>query len=200
MIRRNEIGVVFGRKGSGKTYWARGYVDKYSGPVLIWDSAADFAGPACAHPVRNAAVFYGFADVLEAASAGRFDDSSRIVVQEGRNAAGLASFERACAWTRRAGNMLFVVDEVDLFCSPSRIPDALSDCVSLGRHSCLDMLFLARRPAEVHREITSQADWIRAFKTTEPRDLVYLEQVGGKVFAESVRNRRQFASSVHVSG
>ena len=72
---------------------------------------------------------------------------------------------------------LIVIEETDLYCTTSQIEPSLDRLVRYGRHRNLDLVFLSRRPAEVHRNITAQADVIISFRQTEPRDLEYFKQI-----------------------
>jgi hypothetical protein len=72
---------------------------------------------------------------------------------------------------------LIVVEETDLFCTTSQIDPSLDRLIRYGRHRKLDLVFLSRRPAEVHRNVTAQADVIVSFKQTEPRDLEYFRKI-----------------------
>lgn len=196
MMRRNHIEVVFGKKGSGKTYYAKGRVDDYAGPAIIWDHAHDFAGRFVERPVDGALVFSSVREAMDAASAGKLGDRPRVVLQAHRGSLrDHPEFDAACAWALRAGNLLLVVDEVDQYCSSGFTPRSLSDVLSLGRHTCVDQLYLTRRPAEIAREITANADALRAFRTTEPRDLDYLAGYCGSAFVEGLKRLPRFGSA-----
>lgn len=72
---------------------------------------------------------------------------------------------------------LIVIDEVDQFCSPQKpLPDCLDSWVQLGRHDDISIIAASRRPAEVHRTVTSQADYLILFRLTENRDREYIKK------------------------
>lgn len=84
----------------------------------------------------------------------------------------------ALALARRARNICFVVEEADRYCSPSNIHPDLDHLVRYGRHQAVSLLVVSRRPAEIHRNITSAADLFVVHRTVEPRDLKYLKDAG----------------------
>lgn len=70
---------------------------------------------------------------------------------------------------------LIIIEESDLYCTPYNIDQSLEKLIKYGRHRGIDLCFVSRRPSEVNRLITSQANIIIVFNTTEPRDITYLK-------------------------
>lgn len=75
---------------------------------------------------------------------------------------------------------LVLVEETSFYCSPSQLPVELSQLVRYGRHREIDQLYIARRPSEIHRDLTAQSDCIVTFRHREPRDLDYLQRMSGE--------------------
>lgn len=88
-------------------------------------------------------------------------------------AAGRQSF--ATWW----GTLLVVIEEVDVVAPPGREPLAFKRLVAQGRHHGIDLITTSRRPAEVSRLLTSQAEEIICYRTHEPNDVRYLRQIMG---------------------
>jgi len=87
--------------------------------------------------------------------------------------------------TNLRGYTIFV-DEVDQFCNPQQMPAWLGKLVNFQRHYNVDLIFAARRPAAIHRDITALADEICFFHMHEMRDLAYVSNLCGKKFSDAV--------------
>lgn len=55
-----------------------------------------------------------------------------------------------------------------------------------GRHHSISNVLVARRPSELDRMATAQADVIISFRQHEPRDLEYIRAIGGQAAADEV--------------
>ena len=78
------------------------------------------------------------------------------------------------------GSMIFAIDEVDRFTTASYAPPGLDYLINQGRHVQVSLVCTSRRPAQIPRELTSQAHQFFVFKNTEPGDLAYLQPYLGK--------------------
>lgn len=96
-------------------------------------------------------------------------------------------FDSLCVAAYELGDLLFVVEEADLFCSPTYISSEFYRLIVYGRHRKSAVLTVSRVPADVHRTITRQAWEIYCFTTQEPNDLDYLRRYVGADFAEGVQ-------------
>ena len=161
----NEIVVIFGRKGSGKTTWAQRYVDEIKGEVVIVDPFAEYEGFA----VYSLAEFW---------KAYHRPDLKRWVYRD--DEIDERKFDLLCEICYGQGNITIVLEEVDWFCNPHYIPLNLAKTLKYGRHNNVNVVAISRRPAEIHRLITSQADKLVWFRFHEPNDLRYFEQATGQ--------------------
>ena len=75
-------------------------------------------------------------------------------------------------------NTLVVIEETSFLCSPTYLPPQLARLVRYGRHREISQLYIARRPSEIHRDLTAQSDAIVTFQQKETRDLAYLQASG----------------------
>lgn len=152
--------------------------------IAVWDHNAEYAGPSSCDPIKGARVFHSMRDLLQYTL--QRPCPSRIVLQAGRD-----EFPLFCRWALRAADPrvghVIVLDEVNLYCSPHKASPELLEVMRIGRHSRVDVVFAARRFQEVHRDLTAQADQLRCFRTTEPRDLKVIADYCGADFAEALR-------------
>lgn len=178
--RRNVVRVVFGHKGYGKSYRVARIVREHKGDVAVWDPMSDFAGRRAGNPVRSLTLYLSARDhLLDVAKSGRV---GRVAIQ--------APHDQFLPWLRamlKARDCMIVVDEVSLFCSPSKLPAEIGELVRMGRHRNLDQVFVSQRPADVPRILTSNADELILFGIREPRDLDYLRKVSGDALARAVQ-------------
>lgn len=70
-----------------------------------------------------------------------------------------------------------VVDEASKYCNPYTIHDSLKRLISYGRHWNASLILAARRPSELHRDVTAQSNAIVSFRQDEPRDVAMLRQI-----------------------
>lgn len=78
------------------------------------------------------------------------------------------------------GSMIYAIDEVDRFTNANYAPPGLDYLINQGRHVQVSLVCTSRRPAQIPRELTSQAHLFFVFKNTEPGDLDYLKSYLGR--------------------
>jgi hypothetical protein len=86
------------------------------------------------------------------------------------------------------GRMIFFVDEIDRVSTSSWAPKGLDYLINQGRHVQVSLGASSRRPAQIPKDLTSQAHEMVIFKNTEPGDCDYLEKYVGKSAAERLPN------------
>jgi len=86
------------------------------------------------------------------------------------------AFEKICYYVKIIGNVIFVIEETDLYCSPYYISENLRYIIEYGRHRNIGIIASARRFTALSRYLTSQAHKIITFRQTEPRDLKLLSE------------------------
>ena len=146
-----------GKKGSGKTELAK-YLSSEHERLIVWDFLGQFECNDIANHTK----------IIEKALANSvFNISIRLPDHY---------FPDICTLVKQKGNCLFVVDEIDMISSPTSIPKELDYLIRYGRHHSVDLITTARRPAEMHRNLTANADDIYVYHTHEPRDLSYLSR------------------------
>ena len=83
-------------------------------------------------------------------------------------------------------DLLFVVDEVDFFDSPSSQAREFKKMIHYSRHYSIDIITTSRRPANISRDLTSQTDAFSIFRITEKRDLDYFYALNAEL-PEAIR-------------
>lgn len=177
---QNRIICIFGRKGSGKTTLARAMI-KREPRYIIADSLNEYDAPMTATDERE------LADHVRAKLQGKL----RLCVKVGND----AMFDAACDAAKIAGSekpVLLVVEEADLRCSPAYVTASLDRLIRYGRHWGVSILAVARRPAEITRHLTAQADTVIAFRSVEPRDLDFFRKRCGEDFARRLPNLKRY--------
>jgi hypothetical protein len=164
MRKINEIGVILGRKGTGKTTLTRSLLAHAGNRRnLLLDSLREY-DVGCRPD--------SFVDLVEYYNRVR-DYHAWTICYTPISDQEVRAWWRLC---RLASHAIIWAEEVDRYCSAWNINPDLKWLLNYGRHRALSLVGIARRPAAVHRDLTSQADWLVSFNTTEPRDLAYLGQ------------------------
>lgn len=165
---QNLILFVAGRKGSGKTTLAL-QVAHDAPRVFVLDTIGQYG------PEHGYVVAFGLDECVRAMLDARERERFKVSLRSG-------SVDDMLDLMRLAYEIphhLLVVEEVSFYCSPNRLPDELSTLIRYGRHRAIDQLYIARRPFEVHRDVTAQADVGVSFVQHEPNDVAYLRAVAG---------------------
>jgi hypothetical protein len=173
------ITCVFGIRGMGKTRLARRLIADQ--PRVL---AFDPYGEHVALRFDDAQPLVRYLD--DVAPRKRF----RCAVTAWRSSDPTEDADYFCAvcWAtaRVAGDVLAVFEEVDIIAPPGREPRQFRRLVAQGRHAGgqghtgVSILSTSRRPAEVSRLLTSQAEEIYSFRIQEPADLAYFRSVIGR--------------------
>jgi hypothetical protein len=166
-MARNVVISVFGRKGSGKSTLVREIVDE-APRVIVFDTMGEYAR-------KRDKIFDTFESAASELGRVQHERRFRVIIQ-------LVDEEDALAAMRVAYDVpacLIVVEETSFYCSPSYLPMELARFVRYGRHREIDQIYVSRRPAEIHRDLTAQSDLIVSFQQHEPGDVEYLRKVMG---------------------
>ena len=154
----------FGKAGSGKSFKIQQVLDYFPRPVFILDTQNEF----------DEGLQFDDAEVLQAYLIEGHPNASGIYVL---NATTDEDFDRFfLILSTGQFPATVVIDEADLFCTPYNINGDLSRIIKYGRHWEQNIVYAARRPAEVNRNLTAQSDCLVSFKQTEPRDIASLKQ------------------------
>lgn len=169
-LERPDNRLFLGKGGSGKSYLARHQLAGAS-RVLIHDPNGE---PAWAEGAR---VIYSRAELAEAMQA----RSWRIAWRGSQAARSEPEKIDAFEWANRcaiaAGDAVVVWDEADFFMGPARVPPNAYRIINAGRHHGLRIFACARRFRAIPRHLSANSQRIIVFRSTEPSDLKWVEQV-----------------------
>jgi DNA helicase HerA-like ATPase len=167
---------IFGTKGSGKSTLVKAILEEHD-RVFVFDTLGEY----------ELAVRFGMEACLAACASA---EKSRAFAYSFRlqNTEDYLDLMEVCY---ELPGTLLVLEETSFYCSPASLPAELSTLVRYGRHREIDQIYVARRPSEIHRDLTAQSDIIVSFRQQEPRDIQYLTAAAGQD-ASRVRNLRPY--------
>lgn len=159
----NDIVVVFGQKGSGKTTFARSFIKNLKRKIILDSLGDDYGGGCVVRDVESLQEFYNRVWFL---------DDFCIIVRPVNNETANAAFRLA----RKTTNTWFVVEEADRYCNPHYINPDFDWLVSYGRHLPVSLVVVSRRPPEIHRNVTAAADLLVIHRMKEDGDIDALKK------------------------
>jgi Cdc6-like AAA superfamily ATPase len=163
LLNKNEKTIIFGMSGSGKTVLTK-ILSRDIKRVIVIDPEYNFEDD-----TDNLLSFdnvCNLADFLK----DNFNSDFRICTIDDEKS------ESIFAIAEIVQNVTVVIDEVDLICSPTTISPFFKNIIKRGRRKGIHLIVNSRRPAEVHRLLTSQASEVYCFRTKEPSDIKYLQK------------------------
>lgn len=168
------ITVVLGQRGSGKTTWVKRQLPTLP-RFILWNTVNDD--------------YSGFEVVNDREGLYQYVWKNRsgicqVVVnyleEKGLEDKELEGFLFTCQVAEAVENICLIIEEIDTYATTQAIPYELKRLLKLGRHFGVSMIAVSRRPAEINRLITSQAQRFICFKTIEPNDVRYLSSIIGE--------------------
>lgn len=166
---QNTVAAYFGRKGSGKsTLGMRVAADRVR--CFVLDTMGEYG------KAKGVEVVFGYDACIDRIVQASHEPHFRIALQ-------CEQIEELLALTRLTYTVpdhLILVDEASYYCSPSFLPPELSVLSRYGRHRLIDQIYIARRPSEIHRDLTAACDYVVSFQQREERDVAYLRATWGE--------------------
>ncbi len=180
MTNEKIIELIFGKRGSGKSYLARHKLREYK-RSLVFDTLGEYTEGVVFDNLPALAAFW------KKVYAGDF----RIIYQPLNPE---VEFSQVCDLIWNCGNMAFEVEEIDCFCGvlSSSLDESFRQLIQRGRHRDITLIGVTQRPASVARLLTSQAKQMSIFNTTEPRDIDYFKQVIGERIVPMFEQLKQY--------
>lgn len=181
---RPPVRFVCGIRGHGKSTMARQLV--VAAPrLLAYDPFGEHDALALAY--NDLVDFLDYAESLDRfrvglAEAGHEEDFCALALVIGRR----------LQQEQPPRPLLVLLEEADLIARPGQESPVFQDLVARGRHEGIELVCVSRRPAEVSRLITSQAEFFYCFRTQEPRDVTYLRGYIGEAAAAAVQQLPPF--------
>jgi len=177
---QNEITVILGKKGSGKTFLAKRLVTPCR-RLICYDPMHQFGDIGVTVSQFSDLVAYVVANKRQ---------PFRVVYQPEIPAGSSgdivsAEFVKVCDLVNRLVNVYFLVDEIDN-CLPPRDKENgfFKNMIQRGRHAAVSLVATTIRYTDTQRNLTAQADKIVCFHTHEPSDVKYFRAYFGKLADE----------------
>ena len=168
MKTEKKVRLVIGKRGSGKSVLVK-HMIRNERRLMIYDIMGEY---------QNGIVF-GAEDFVPYLKFWRrfYRSKFRMIY---RPIKPLEEIEVISGLVYELGNVCFLVEEIDCYCSTHKISDSLAAIVQRGRHKNITLIGITQRPYGINRLLTSQAKEIYIFSTNEPRDREYLRTLLGQ--------------------
>ncbi len=179
-MAEKKIILVFGKRGSGKSYLVKKLVQKEQ-RLLINDTMSEYSQGVIfeAEDLDRFLIFWGE----------HYRRPYRLIY---RPLKPKEEIEQLAELVYAIGNITFVCEEIDLACTPYEISDSLAYVIQRGRHKNITLIGITQRPYGIHRLLTSQAKEIYIFSTNEPRDREYLRTLLGQEIEAKLDSLKQY--------
>lgn len=161
---RGERALYVGKTGSGKSYLARLVTRCYSRYIVL-DAKGDW------RPQAD--------DILVRTLQGlRSPPGPRLVWRPPSPSPEEA--DRVCWWSWYQGDILVVIDDINLIIEGSQLSDGLRACITTGRARGVTMVICSQRPYGVPVVVRSESDVYAVFRLQNPNDRRYMAEVIGE--------------------
>jgi hypothetical protein len=172
-----KVMLVLGQRGTGKSYLADYLISQYQ-RYIIFDTLGEYSNGVVCDSLEQ------FKELFAKVYSGNF----KIIYQPLNPA---VDFDYLCDVVYSCGDLVFLVEEIDTFCTPQEISNNFANIIQRGRHKNITLIGVSQRPYGIHRLITSQAKTIYSFIHREPRDIDYLKAFIGDE-AEKIKELKQY--------
>lgn len=163
---QNQVILVIGMKGYGKTYFSRKLARKLgNGRYLFLDVSKSFEDSEYDKVINWEEINLFLNGHIKSLLLTLSEENSKIVLRE------ISRFV-----PEKDLNFNLVVDEVNLYGTSHILEPSLKKIIALGRHSRLNVILTARDPQEINPRIRSQADAIISFRVEETAPLKWAEE------------------------
>lgn len=177
-MTEKKIILIFGKRGSGKSYLAEKLIENEQ-RLLIFDTLGEYT---------EGVVFEDYE---------KFTEFWRRIYQHPyrliyRPLKPDAEIEKIADLVYTIGDICFVVEEIDCYCTSYQISESFAHVVQRGRHKNITLIGITQRPYGINRLLTSQAKEIYVFNTNEPRDREYLRILLGQDIDGKLDSLKQY--------
>jgi DNA helicase HerA-like ATPase len=172
-VKESKIYLILGIKGTGKTYFVKTkLIHELKKPIFIIDPLFEYQGE-----------IITFKEFLNLCKKREFKKNIYILMFD-NDYEELKFFDLIFY----IGNCSIIIEEADIYQTPQWIEPEISNLIKRGRHKNINLIFVTRRPREINRLISSQADYIITFQQREPGDIEWLRRWAGEIDTEKIKN------------
>src|SRR4030043_512186 len=179
-MSEKKIKLILGKRGTGKSYLANKLIENEK-RLLIFDTLGEYNNGV----VFDAEYAERFREFWKRVYRGNFRLINRPLNPE-------SEIDEIAELVFLLGNMTFLVEELDCYCTSWQISDAFAHIIQRGRHQNISLIGVTQRPFGTHRLLTSQAKEIYIFGTNEPRDRDYLKLLLGEQIEAKLDQLQQY--------
>jgi len=177
-MNEKKIILIFGKRGSGKSYLAKKLVENEQ-KLLIFDTLSEYIDGVVFEDYDKFAAFWKQVYI----------HPYRLIY---RPLKPDVEIERIAELVFTIGDICFLVEEIDCYCTAYQISESFAHVIQRGRHKNITLIGVTQRPYGVHRLLTSQAKEIYVFNTNEPRDREYLRTLLGQEIDSKLDTLKQY--------
>lgn len=167
MIKSTDCVLVMGRRGCGKSYLAKNIQSIWPKKIII-DTLNEYGDGELAHS------FHEYCDILARLDREKQNQFTVVYKFDPESNLSAREFEEILRLAYYFGNLQIVIEEVQLYSSPHMMPHWLKQCLLIGRHQNLSLMFTTQRPGELNKTILSQCTHIFCGQIIEKNDLRYI--------------------------
>ena len=160
MIKKeNYIMTVYGKKGSGKSYFVENFI-KNLNRLIVWDTMRIFD--------NNFTLVYSLKQLNRIFKKIKSNEliTFRLALRLNKN-----YFDDINRFLLNLKNITYVIDELQVFVSALKIPEYLNTLITESRHFETNLIFITQRPVFIPRIILANADYIVSFEINLKTDL-----------------------------
>ena len=178
MSIEKKIILIFGKRGSGKSHLTNKLIENEQ-RLLVFDTLSEYTDGVVFEDYRNFAEFWRQV----------YQHPYRLIY---RPLNPDQEIEQIADLVYTIGDICFVVEEIDCYCTAYQISESFAHVVQRGRHKNIMLIGITQRPYGINRLLTSQAKEIYVFNTNEPRDREYLRILLGQDIDAKLDNLKQY--------
>lgn len=179
-MTEKKITLIFGKRGSGKSYLAKKLIENEH-RIVIFDVMSEYTD----------GVLFGTEDFEKFIEFWRkvYHRNFRLIYRPIRP---VEEVEQIGELVYSLGDCSFLCEEIDCVCSTNKISDNFAAIIQRGRHKNITLIGITQRPFGINRLLTSQAKEIYVFNSNEPRDREYLRILLGQDIDSKLDSLKQF--------
>lgn len=167
MIKPTECLLVMGRRGCGKSYLAKRLQDLWPRRIII-DSLNEYSDG-----IRVKS-FNDFCAELIKLKENKTQKFVLIFQSDPESGVSNEIFDELLRVSYYFGDVQIVIEEIQLYSSPHQLSKWLKNCLFIGRHQKLSLLFTTQRPGMLNKGILSQCSHVFCGQLIDGNDIGYV--------------------------